>query len=183
MTREEVVAALLKPPAVPNQQLAMDFTKRGRPEIGGAEMDRAAGMGVSARGGATPVPSYTDKSGYRVEVRPKREGEVLRSPGENDVEAYGNNPARMGDINIVHPNGQRALRGYWMDWHEPGHGVSKDVYKTLSPYDRAALEARLQGTGYAPLEQQFNSLLKKPTGISPEQRAAYEAIVKEFEAK
>lgn len=33
------------------QLLAMDFTKRGRPELGGAEMDRAAGMGMSARGG------------------------------------------------------------------------------------------------------------------------------------
>ena len=46
------------------QQLAMDWQRRGIPEPGTAEMDRAAGFGLAARGGSTAqmgaaIPSGT----------------------------------------------------------------------------------------------------------------------------
>jgi hypothetical protein len=36
-------------------EVAMDWQRRGQPESALAEMDKAAGMGIAARGGALPV--------------------------------------------------------------------------------------------------------------------------------
>jgi hypothetical protein len=146
----------------PLQQLAMDFTKRGRPELGGVEIERAAGMGITARGGSTlKQPVYVDKEGYKVEVLPRKPGQVLRFQDETPAQVKGNDPARMGEIQITDPKGQRARSGFWMDYWEPMHGVSKDAYLKLPVNERAALEAMVQGTQYAPLREQFLKNFKR----------------------
>lgn len=45
-------------------QYAMDWSRRGRPEFGGADIERAAGMGMSGRGGGLKV-ERTYKDGNR----------------------------------------------------------------------------------------------------------------------
>jgi hypothetical protein len=87
------------PQAFIEQLLAMDYTKRGRPEIGGAEMDRAAGMGVTARGGQRQPPKALEDVVYDWASGKATPGDVrsvfkdhgwkvdLRR-GRYDVEAY-----------------------------------------------------------------------------------------------
>src|SRR6516165_3811174 len=59
------------PPDLPvaGQQYAMDWSRRGQPESNLAETERAAGMGLSARGGASsaPLPTVHDRTAMELE--------------------------------------------------------------------------------------------------------------------
>jgi hypothetical protein len=66
------------------QQLAADWTRRGTPEFGTPEADRAAGMGLSARGGASKA--QTGVSGITQDIA---EHKQIIQDGVNDL-AQGN---------------------------------------------------------------------------------------------
>jgi hypothetical protein len=102
--------------------------------------------------------TYTDNAGWKSTIVPKRVGVILDPK-------Y---PSAQGVKYVTAPSGEtRRWQGFWMDWPElQGDGrrreyrAAKAAYYAMSTKERAAVEAKLQATAYAPLRWQFKAMIR-----------------------
>ena len=100
--------------------------------------------------------TYTDATGWKSTIVPKRPGAIL------DPKC----PLAQGVKYVTAPSGEtRLMQGFWMDWPElkgdarrKEYRAAKARYYAESTKARAAIEAKMQGTEYAPLSEQFNKI-------------------------
>jgi hypothetical protein len=95
--------------------------------------------------------TYSDEAGWKSSVVPKRAGRIL----DRFVLA-------QGVIYITAPSGETRRSHFWMDRLElrgdrrrRGYRDGTTRYYDMSVKERAAIEAKLQATAYAPLREQF----------------------------